>query len=99
MIDMVHFLTDEDFTETLGRLRERTRAGGRLIVRASLLPKRRLPWAWWYLNLILRLSRIPAYYRPVHQLQSMVAQAGFQVEQTLASGRDEELVWLIASKA
>ena len=99
MIDMVHFLTDEDFTETLGRLRERTRAGGRLIIRASLLPKRRLPWAWWYLNLILQLSRIPAYYRPVHQLQSMVAQSGFQVEHTLASGRDEELVWLVARKA
>ena len=99
MIDMVHFLTDEDFTETLDRLRERTRAGGRLIIRASLLPKRRLPWAWWYLNLILQLSRIPAYYRPVHQLQSMVVQSGFQVEQTLASGCDEELVWLVARKA
>jgi SAM-dependent methyltransferase len=99
MIDMVHFLTDEDFTETLGRLRERTRAGGRLIIRASLLPKRRLPWAWWYLNLILQLSRVHAYYRPVHQLQSMVAQSGFQVEHTLASGRDEELVWLVARKA
>jgi predicted exporter len=99
MIDMVHFLTDEDFAETLGRLRERTRAGGRLIIRASLLPKRRLPWAWWYLNLILRLSRVSAYYRPVHQLQRMVVQAGFQVEQTLASGCDEELVWLVARKA
>jgi cyclopropane fatty-acyl-phospholipid synthase-like methyltransferase len=99
MIDMAHFLTDEDFIETLHRLRERTREGGRLIIRASLLPKRRLPWVWWYLNLILRLSRIPAYYRPVHQLQSMVAQSGFQVEQTLASGCDEELVWLVARKA
>ena len=99
MIDMVHFLTDEDFAETLGRLRERTRDGGRLIIRASLLPKRRLPWAWWYLNLILRLSRVSAYYRPLHQLQRMVEQAGFQVEQTLASGCDEELVWLVARKA
>jgi uncharacterized protein len=99
MIDMVHFLTDDAFTETLDRLRARTRDGGRLIIRASLLPKRRMPWSWWYLNLILRLSRVSAYYRPVHQLQSMVVQSGFQVEQTLASGCDEELVWLIARKA
>jgi hypothetical protein len=99
MIDMVHFLTDADFTETLDRLREQTRNGGRLIIRASLPPKRRLPWAWWYQNLILQLSRIPAYYRPVHQLQSMVVQSGFQVEQTLASGCDEELAWLVARKA
>ena len=99
MIDMVHFLTDEDFTETLDRLRERTRDGGRLIIRASLLPKRRLPWSWWCQNLILQWSRIPAYYRPVHQLQGMVVQAGFQMEHTLASGCDEELVWLVARKA
>jgi SAM-dependent methyltransferase len=99
MIDMVHFLTDEGFTETLDRLRERTRNGGRLIIRASLLPKRRLPWSWWFQNLILRFFRIPAYYRPVHQLQSMVVQSGFQMEHTLASGCDEELVWLIARKA
>ena len=99
MIDMVHFMTNEYFTKTLGRLRERTRDRGSLIIRASLLPKWRLPWAWWYLNLTLQLFRIPAYYRPIHQLQSMVVQAGLKVEQTLASGRYEELVWLIASKA
>lgn len=99
MIDMVHFLSDENFAETLDRLRERTRNGGRLIIRASLPPKRRLPWSWWFQNLILQLSRVPAHYRPVHQLQSMVAQSGFQMEHTLASGCDEELVWLIARKA
>jgi hypothetical protein len=70
-----------------------------LIIRASLQPKRRLPWSWWFQNLILRLSRVPAFYRPVPQLQRMVAQAGFLVEQTLASGNDEELVWLVARKA
>ena len=98
MIDMVHFLTDADFAETLGRLRERTRDDGVLIIRASLLPKRRRPWSFWFQNLILQLTRVPAYYRPIHQLQSMVVQSGFQVEQTLASGRDEELVWLVARK-
>jgi cyclopropane fatty-acyl-phospholipid synthase-like methyltransferase len=99
MIDMAHFLTDADFAETLGRLRERTRDDGRLIIRASLLPKRRRPWSFWFQNLILRLTRVSAYYRPVHQLQSMVVRSGFQVEQTLASGCDEELVWIVAGKA
>ena len=69
-----------------------------LIIRASLLPKRRRPWSFWFQNLILRLTRVSAYYRPVHQLQSMVVRSGFQVEQTLASGCDEELVWLVARK-
>jgi len=79
-------------------LRERTRNGGRLIIRASLRPKRHLPWSWWYLNLILQWSRIPAYYRSVHQLQGMIVQSGYQMEHTLASGCDDELVWLVARK-
>lgn len=70
-----------------------------MIIRASLLPKRRLPWSWWFQNLVLRWSRIPAYYRPVLQLERMVGEAGFQVEHALASGRNEELVWLVARKA
>ena len=99
MIDMAHFLTDEDFAETLDRLRERTRDGGSLVIRASLQPKRRLPWSWWFQNLILQVSWIPAYYRPVHQLQRLVVQSGFRMEHTLPSGSDEELVWLVARKA
>lgn len=99
MIDMVHFLTDEDFTATLDRVRERTRNGGRLIIRASLLPTRRWPWSWWFQNLTLRFSRTPAYYRPVHRLQGLIVQSGFQMEHTRPSGADDELVWLIARKA
>jgi predicted exporter/SAM-dependent methyltransferase len=98
MIDMVHFLTDEGVTETLSRLRERTRNGGRLIIRASVRPRRRLPWAWWYQNLLLKLSRVPAYYRSMLQLQSMIRQSGFRVEHTRPSGSDGELVWLVARK-
>jgi hypothetical protein len=99
MIDMVHFLTDGGFAETLNRLRERIRSDGRLIIRASLPPKRRLPWSWWFQNLFLKWSRIPAFYRTAHQLERMVVESGFRMEHTLASGRDEELVWLVARKA
>jgi cyclopropane fatty-acyl-phospholipid synthase-like methyltransferase len=99
MIDMAHFLTDEDFAATLDRLRERTRDGGSLVIRASLQPKRRWPWSWWFQNLILQVSQISAYYRSVHQLQRLVVQSGFKMEHMLPSGSDEELIWLVARKA
>lgn len=98
MIDMVHFLTDGGFADTLKGLRERIRHDGKLIIRASLPPKRRRPWSWWLQNLILRWSRIPAFYRTAPQLERMVVESGFRMEHTLASGRDEELVWLVARK-
>jgi SAM-dependent methyltransferase len=98
MIDMVHFLADDQLAQTLKGLRNRTRDGGRLILRASLEPTRRWPWAWWFQNLMLNLARVPVSYRSVNQLQYVFEQSGFQVEQTMASGRDEELAWLIARK-
>jgi uncharacterized protein len=98
MIDMVHFLTDPEAAETLGGLQERMRPGGLLLLRASIPPRRRRSWAWWAQNLVLRATRVPVRYRPVPQLAELIARAGFQVEQTLPSGADDELVWLVARK-
>jgi predicted exporter len=99
MIDMVHFLTDESAVETLCRLRTRMQAGGRLLIRASLLPRRRLPWFWWVQNLVLRATDVPVYYRSVPQLTELLVRAGFQVERSLPSGPNDELVWFVARMA
>ena len=100
MIDMVHFLTDDEVALTLRRVRERMRPGALLLVRASLVPtRRRLPWSWWAQNLVLRATRVPVRYRPLPQLAQLVAAAGFRVERTLPSGPDGELVWLVGRKA
>jgi cyclopropane fatty-acyl-phospholipid synthase-like methyltransferase len=98
LIDMVHFLTDAAVGETLGRLRERMRSDGLLLVRASLVPHRRLPWAWWAQNLVLRLTRVPVRYRALPQLMELLVRAGFRVERTQPSGPADELVWLVAKK-
>jgi SAM-dependent methyltransferase len=99
MIDMAHFLADDALYDTLAGLREHARNGGKLIVRASVWPKRRFPWGWWIQNLILRVSKTPVYYRSADRLHGMIQQAGWQMEHTLPSGSHEELVWLIGRKA
>ncbi|MGW8188572.1 MAG: methyltransferase domain-containing protein, partial [Desulfobacterales bacterium] len=63
LLDMVHFLDGDALLLTLARLRERMHADGRLIVRAAIPPRRRLPWVWWLENAKLRLAGVPAYYR------------------------------------
>jgi predicted exporter/SAM-dependent methyltransferase len=99
MIDMAHFLADDALYGTLAGLREQARNGGKLIVRASVWPKRRFPWAWWVQNLILRVSGTPVHYRSADRLRGMIQQAGWQMENLLPSGSHEELVWLIGKKA
>jgi hypothetical protein len=75
------------------------REGGRLIVRATIRPRRRLPWVWWFENAKLRLAGVPAYYRSAEQLEKMIARSGFQMTDTLPSGVHDELVWLAAGAA
>ncbi len=95
MLDMVHFLNDEDLVLTLGRLHDRLLDNGRLVIRAAVRPRRRFPWAWWLENFKLWLSHVPVCYRSPERLKVMVSQAGFRIENTLPSGNHQELVWLI----
>ena len=99
MLDMVHFLNDEALLSTFARVGERMREGGRLIIRASIRPKRRYPWVWWLENAKLRFAGIPAYYRSAEQLEKMIARSGFRFTDRLPSGVHDELVWLIAGAA
>jgi len=96
LLDMIHFLDDDALLLTLERLRESMREGGLLIVRATMRPRRRLPWVWWLENAKLRLAGVPAYYRSAEQLEKMIARSGFRMTDTLPSGVNDELVWLIA---
>jgi uncharacterized protein len=97
MIDMLHFLTDDEVALTLQRVRERLSAGALLLVRVSLVPtRRRLPWSWWAQNLMLRAAGVPVCYRPLPRVADLAAAAGFRVERTLPSGADGELAWLVA---
>jgi predicted exporter len=99
LLDMVHFLDDDALLLTLARLRERMHAGARLIVRVTIPPRRRLPWVWWLENAKLHLAGVPAYYRSAEQLEEMIARSGFQMTDTLPSGVNDELVWLVAGAA
>lgn len=96
LLDMIHFLNDEALLLTLARVGERMREGGRLVIRATIRPRRRLPWVWWLENAKLRFAGVPAYYRSAEQLEKMIARSGFQITGTLPSGVHDELLWLIA---
>ncbi len=99
MLDMVHYLGDAELGATLTRLQARMRPGARLLIRASLPPKRKFPWYWWVEQVKHRFSGVPAYYRSAERLREIVAQAGFRIENTLPSGVHGELVWLVGQKA
>jgi predicted exporter/ubiquinone/menaquinone biosynthesis C-methylase UbiE len=95
MVDILHYLKDNDLKLTLRNLYNNLRRGGHLIIRAPILPKRYFPWLWWVENFKLRLSGTPSYYRTIEEIKTIIMQTGFTIEQTESSGSKEELVWFV----
>jgi SAM-dependent methyltransferase len=98
MLDIAHYLDDTALNQTLMRLYDRLKNNGRVIVRVTVPPQRRYPVLYWIEELRLKLTHVPSFYRTVDTLEVMLAEAGFKVEQTAASGGRGELCWLIAVK-
>jgi hypothetical protein len=95
MLDMIHFLGDDQFRLTLIRLSVILGQKGRLIIRATLPPAYPFPWVWWMENIKNRSAGIQCHYRILDEIETIVRQAGFEIERSAPSGTKGDLVWLI----
>ncbi len=95
MLDMIHFLDDDQFRLTLIRLSVILGQKGRLIIRATLPPAYPFPWVWWMENLKNRAAGIQCHYRIFDEIETIVRQAGFDIELSTPSGSKGDLVWFI----
>ncbi len=97
VLDILHFLTDEDMDRTLHRLREQLREGGLLVIRAVIPPVRQEYSKMWRIEAFkLRMAGIRTVYRPAEEMAERIAAAGFHIEYTAPSGGNEESVWFLA---
>ena len=96
MLDMMHFITDDELRLTLRRLHDRLRDKGRLFIRAVIAPKNHPSWSWRFQTMKLKISGTPSYFRSVERIRKMIMLAGFRVEYSSTSGSNEESVWFIA---
>lgn len=95
MLDIIHYLNEDEFRLTLRNLYKNLRRSGCLIIRAPLPPKRRFPWRWWLENLRFKLARTPSYYRSVENIKNVLRQAGFKIERIEPSGSKGDYFWFI----
>ncbi len=97
MLDVIHFLTNDELKLTLKRLYKNLRHQGRLVVRAVIPPKKSGSWSWKFQAVTLKISRTPVCYRSVDKIRTMIIEEGFQSEFIGPSGSNNESVWFIAS--
>lgn len=95
MLDIIHFLDDDQFRLTLIRLSVILGQKGRIIIRATLPPAYQFPWVWWMENIKYKAAGIQCYYRIFDEIETIVHQAGFDFELSAPSGSKGDLVWLI----
>ncbi|OEU83282.1 MAG: hypothetical protein BA865_08550, partial [Desulfobacterales bacterium S5133MH4] len=99
MLDMIHYLRDDELEHTLKGLLGSLRHDGRLIIRTCVRPEGRPSWSWRFQSIRLAISGTTVCFRSVDEIGSMIVDAGFKVEVASPSGFNKELFWFVATPA
>jgi len=97
MLDMGHYLSEEEMDRLLRDLRRRLSGGGPLVMRITVAADRRRPWRRVKEAVRVRLSRFPQTLRTPQQVRDAIARAGFRL--TLFEDEGRDVCWFAASPA
>ncbi len=98
MLDLLHYLKDDDLELTLNRLGDRLCDNGLLVIRAVIMPNARQSLFWWLEILKNKIRRIPVYYRSFDEISTILNQSDFTIEHTEQSGPKGDLFWFILNR-
>jgi uncharacterized protein len=97
ILDVIHFLNDEQLDLTLRRVRGKLDDGAPLLMRVPMKPAG-LGTIFWHIEKIGRFfSGEFSRYRNVQQITAALAKAGFNVKPESTSGGRDELHWFLAA--
>ena len=94
LLDMLHYLDDEQFTATLVRCRRLLNPGGGLVIRFVIPPPCKKSLAWHFEDRRSRWTGLVPHYRHPDQLRARMAENGF-VNVRLSPTTDSELFWIV----
>ena len=98
ILDMTHYLTNEEFDLTLERLHRNLNHGGKLIIRAVIPPDKNPSLLWILQAITLKITRTSCYYRSVDDIKDMIIKAGFKMTSCVPSGSNQESAWFIGER-
>jgi len=96
MIDVIHFLSEEELDETLQKIHSKLGAEGQLFVRAIMFPQSRRSIIWNLEHIKQRLRRKRLYYRSIDSIRSKFNACGFNLEEGGRFDGDPEMTWFIS---
>ncbi|MBW1845863.1 MAG: MMPL family transporter [Deltaproteobacteria bacterium] len=96
MLDMAHYLNDNDLQVTLKKLHAALIPNGNLLMRVSKPSKNSFFFLRWIEVARLKIFKNPYRYRNTKQFQSIISQSGFKIISTQSSGKSRDKVWFLA---
>jgi len=94
LLDMLHYLDDQQLAATLARSTQLLAQGGILIVRFVVQPPGKRSFLWHVEDLRVRIAGRRPWYRTPEHLTGMVTAAGF-LDLQLSAASNSELFWMV----
>jgi predicted exporter/ubiquinone/menaquinone biosynthesis C-methylase UbiE len=98
MLDMIHFLTDDQLVLTLNRLYSKLSGGALLVIRTAMESKCQISIYWRIDLLINKIRGFKTFFRSCEKVKELLSKTGFKVQKIAVCGRNSDLMWICAVK-
>ncbi|MEN6375315.1 MAG: MMPL family transporter [Smithella sp.] len=98
MLDMLHYVSDEELPILLRRIYEKLEKNGTLLVRSTVPSERKVPWKRWIESFRLKHSCIPEHFRSEKEITGFIQAADFQVDVFASSTAAVEEKWFVGKR-
>jgi len=96
LLDMLHYITDDEVRLTLNRLRGKLRPGAQLIVRVTIPQHERASLLRYVEKTRLKILGIASFFRTAEQVRNLIEAAGFAITCEEPASQGSEIIWFIA---
>jgi cyclopropane fatty-acyl-phospholipid synthase-like methyltransferase len=79
MLDMLHYIDDQELQLVLQRIYEKLETGGTLLIRATVPSDRKMPWKRWIETAHLKIIKTPQRFRREEEINGFMTTTGFTV--------------------
>ncbi len=99
MLDIIHLIPDNELKCTLQQLHSKILPEGKLILRATVPSRKRVPWFRWIEERRLKMRNLLPHFRSGEEVTALISEAGFRVELTEPTAKGREETWFICRRA
>jgi hypothetical protein len=99
MLDMIHLISDDELRLTLQRLRAKISPEGKLILRATVPSRKRVPLLRRIEAWRLKILNLRPHFRSSEEVVTLISEAGFRIELTEPTALDREETWFICRRS